>query len=622
MPLRDFDIWFHLKSGEVISKMGIIHHDVFSYRTAGREWFPYEWLFQVTFYAIQQIAGFNSLKYVVGGIMVIQLWFLRRILKNILSLNIWLTLTTLFIYYASIFEFVAARPHIVAYTLLIITIYLLLRYMMQNKNTLWAAIPITLVWANLHGSIFLDIALFGSFTGVTYINYYISKNKIWLAKCKTLALYTITITFCTILPPLGTTQYRLLWLFFGQRKFISSFIDEWTPLILNPIGFYIFTAFAAVVLILLLIHIIKSGWKKYLWTIPFIPLIFTAYVASRNIYIAHIALSVLLGLGLTGLMHRQLSKKAQCTAYGLICIVLALHGWVFIMKQESPTFYYPVSATNFIKKIHLSGNMYNEYAYGGYLLYQLYPDVKVFIDGRTDLYLCCEIPEGLIAGKLKTVSDDDYRDVLYQTTWDKYNISYVVIRTEKNTVLRKIARVLNTDPEWSLIFWDDYTQIFVRHDGKNDSILEKYAASAATPYLKDPYIKDQQKQAMAEYEQMNDMVKSGRTSNAIGYILLQQGQLEEARPWFEEAARLNNIFESPLMNLGELAVHDGDYRKAIEYYKKAQKMAPDRGMIYIRLGQLFIEGYNDHAKALSVWQTGVKETIDADAKKQLQLLIE
>lgn len=32
------DIWFDIKSGQVFSKLGVIHYDVFAYTTKGRVW--------------------------------------------------------------------------------------------------------------------------------------------------------------------------------------------------------------------------------------------------------------------------------------------------------------------------------------------------------------------------------------------------------------------------------------------------------------------------------------------------------------------------------------------------------------------------------------------------------
>jgi cytochrome c-type biogenesis protein CcmH/NrfG len=75
------------------------------------------------------------------------------------------------------------------------------------------------------------------------------------------------------------------------------------------------------------------------------------------------------------------------------------------------------------------------------------------------------------------------------------------------------------------------------------------------------------------------------------------------------------------MNLAEITTHDGDLSKAINLYQTAEKLAPDRGLIYIRLGQLTLEngGTIDDAKA--IWQEGAQKTVDADAKSQLEKLL-
>ena len=41
------------------------------------------------------------------------------------------------------------------------------------------------------------------------------------------------------------------------------------------------------------------------------------------------------------------------------------------------------AAVDFIEKNHLSGNMFNEYGYGGYVTWRLYPWKKTFIDSRS-----------------------------------------------------------------------------------------------------------------------------------------------------------------------------------------------------------------------------------------------
>ena len=75
------------------------------------------------------------------------------------------------------------------------------------------------------------------------------------------------------------------------------------------------------------------------------------------------------------------------------------------------------------------------------------------------------------------------------------------------------------------------------------------------------------------------------------------------------------------MNLAELAAKDGKLDEAITLYYQAQKRAFDRGLIYIRLGQLVIQRSGDTNKAKQVWNEGLKYTVDEDAKKRLTELL-
>lgn len=47
---------------------------------------------------------------------------------------------------------------------------------------------------------------------------------------------------------------------------------------------------------------------------------------------------------------------------------------------------YPMGAAELLREADLGGNLFNPYNWGGYLIYQLAPRYRVFIDGRTILY--------------------------------------------------------------------------------------------------------------------------------------------------------------------------------------------------------------------------------------------
>ena len=73
--------------------------------------------------------------------------------------------------------------------------------------------------------------------------------------------------------------------------------------------------------------------------------------------------------------------------------------------------------------------------------------------------------------------------------------------------------------------------------------------------------------------------------------------------------------------MAELSARDGDLDSAINLYLKARLLAPDRGLIYIRLGQLTLENGGSIEDARNIWQKGLENTVDEDAKKQLTKLI-
>lgn len=621
VPLIDFDIWFHIKSGEIFSKMGIINYDVFSHSASGREWFPYEWLFQVIVYQTQQFFGFEAIKYLIALVILIQIFILYLILRQIFIVNKWVTFFACFFFFVSVFEFISARPHVFAYTFLITNLYLIFLYYFKNKNLLWLTIPITLLWANLHGSIFLDVAFFVAYTFISFIDFIIFKEKSWLSKAKVLAFFSTITAILTVLPPIGLTQYRLLWIFFQERNFISKFIDEWIPL--NPnIDLFGFSFYTAVLILIILpffwINFKNKSFKTALWSIPLLIFPFLTYTASRNLYLGYISLSLILGWNLSKLsFNRPVFKKVFILT---LLSVTIFYNWILSQKRIPPRLFYPVAATQFIKDQHIKGNMFNDYGYGGYLLYHLYPDQRVFYDGRTDVYLCCEMKDTMNLSLNKGKPDEEYKKIVARL-WDKYQISFVLVRTQKHSVLRKIAMFLSGDPNWVLVFWDDNTQMFVKKDGKNNDLIEKFGSTAATPYDRNPLRAEQEEKALEEYQRTIKIVDSAKSRNAIGFIYLKQGKFDEAKVEFEKAIQMDNSNESPFMNLAEMAASIRDFQTAIKLYKEALKLAPDRGLVYIRLGQLTLESSGNTSEVRDIWQTGIEKTVDNEAKQQLKDLL-
>ncbi|MEJ2211763.1 MAG: hypothetical protein P8129_22385 [Anaerolineae bacterium] len=113
----------------------------------------------------------------------------------------------------------------------------------------------------------------------------------------------------------------------------------------------------------------------------------------------------------------------------------------------------PVGAAEYLREADLPGRMFNSYNWGGYLIWSLYPQTPVFVDGRTDLYA------------LNSQVLDDYVLVHWQRpgwrrVFERYGIGYVV--TERGGLL-DVA--LAGEGGWDQVYGDDVAVVYVRGGG-------------------------------------------------------------------------------------------------------------------------------------------------------------
>jgi len=106
----------------------------------------------------------------------------------------------------------------------------------------------------------------------------------------------------------------------------------------------------------------------------------------------------------------------------------------------------PYEAVEFIKSERLPGPIFNSYNWGGYLIFKLWPDYPVYIDGRTDLY-----DDAFIRRYLSVmVADEGWEQILID---DGINL----ILIENNSTLAKFLRL---NPAWCQLYGNEKAVIF------------------------------------------------------------------------------------------------------------------------------------------------------------------
>jgi hypothetical protein len=109
----------------------------------------------------------------------------------------------------------------------------------------------------------------------------------------------------------------------------------------------------------------------------------------------------------------------------------------------------PVDAVAFVQSQRPPGPMFNSYNWGGYLLFTLWPDYPVFVDGRTDLYDDEFLREYLSI----YVADDGWQELL-----DKHKIQLIIV--EADSILAKFLRI---DPVWREAYRDEMAVVYTRN---------------------------------------------------------------------------------------------------------------------------------------------------------------
>lgn len=125
------------------------------------------------------------------------------------------------------------------------------------------------------------------------------------------------------------------------------------------------------------------------------------------------------------------------------------YGWV------SP-YNYPTMAADFIAANNLQGNVFTLYNWGGYMIWQLGPENKIFCDGR-NLYVnrTLELNNSFSVASTHTP--------YWKELFDKYNIQIVVLPLfETSSVPITLTQSVRMDKDWVMVFARYNTAVFIR----------------------------------------------------------------------------------------------------------------------------------------------------------------
>jgi hypothetical protein len=112
----------------------------------------------------------------------------------------------------------------------------------------------------------------------------------------------------------------------------------------------------------------------------------------------------------------------------------------------------PVNEVAYLKKYKLEGLIFNDYVIGGYLLWDLYPDYKVFIDPRGGLYRN-KVFNDYMEFTTKRVTNDDIRNFT-----KKYPFKIAILHYRQMAL---IFDFLRAGDDWRLLYFEKNAAILI-----------------------------------------------------------------------------------------------------------------------------------------------------------------
>ncbi|MDH4231492.1 MAG: hypothetical protein OEW04_05615, partial [Nitrospirota bacterium] len=370
-----------------------------------------------------------------------------------------------------------ARPHIFSLLLFIVWYYILDSYQYKGKDYLYLLPPLMLLWVNLHGGFFLGLFLCGVYFLSNFANVFLSdglERGFHKAKAKSLFIILAVSSFFSLLNPNGLKNLLLPFELLSS-KFIMDHIAEFQSPNFHNVGLVAFE-----VLLLFTLLVLAISRNKLNITEIALMMLFTnmALYSVRNIPLFGIVMAPILARQSEQALAGQKGKfidflrerdknisSIDMSARGYIWLVvpavivfgLVMSGRLDYRFDEKIK---PVAAVEFLKKEHIKGNMYNEYEFGDYIIYSAYPQYRVFIDGRADMYGVERMKEYYRVNQLKPG---------WEKILDKHNVNFIVFNTDST-----LSRFLLEKNEWKLIYSDKVANIFVKDLPENRALIEKY----------------------------------------------------------------------------------------------------------------------------------------------------
>src|SRR5262245_2634271 len=465
----DGDIGRHLTIGAyILDARQIPTRDLFSHSMADQPLTPHEWLSDIGFAASYRLLGLSGVVWFSALLLAVTVTLIcsqgrRRTAMVLLpaTLAVWAAV-------ASHVHWLA-RPHL--WTMLMVVLWSgHLERLRRGETTSWWLLPVLMVfWANLHGAFiagFVIWLLYGvgllldNVPGSSPREHAHNWHRCWV-------LGGITAIVASLLNPSGWHLWTTSFGYLGNRYLVDHTVEYLSP------DFHSNSTWPFLGLLISCFVVVGTGWARLTKSSILIVAAWAAMslYSARNIPLFALMAAPIIADGLAkgALWRRNWFPSWRRIEESLTAVERSLRGhlWPAVIVGGAALVFgvgsplnaasngsrfdsavFPVQAVDWMEEHGVSGNGFNYFPWGGYLLYRRWPEQRVFIDGQTDFY-----GEALTRQYEAVITlDEGWEEVL-----GRYGVRWVLMPRRS-----LLARALSETSGWKTAYEDPTAALVIR----------------------------------------------------------------------------------------------------------------------------------------------------------------
>jgi hypothetical protein len=358
-----------------------------------------------------------------------------------------------------------ARPHLFSFVMLLVWLIILLDAYDSGdfKPSIPVLVILIILWANLHGSFTLGIALLCVFSGYFCCEKFMKRDY---GRCRSAIFMLLAVGVSALLTPYGVLSVLPTLGLFNAKvvlqqldEFRSPDFQRYRPILFLFVG--LFAAIAG-------LGVRLRGPRL----IVFSMMLWMALEHTRGLWMFFLVAPIILARPLgersvwwcaTRPANSNFSESAaaldripryfemQPFMIPAICVGVAtlatVYSWGY-MNSGPPRSIAPKAAIDFVKQNGIAGNVFNSYDFGGYLIFS---GVPTFIDGRG-----IAATDDFFWKYIQTVNLVDINKAFQLL--DDYRVTWALLHPTQ-----PLAKALGRSALWNEAYSDNYSVVFVRH---------------------------------------------------------------------------------------------------------------------------------------------------------------